>query len=454
MFAENLDKLKKQLNFKNNKFSYKRNKNSPMLPFTTREPERVDFKNNGFLPIIGALARIVSNKDVDSIDIESVIENVFDNDKFEYEEEDKYVISSLINEYLNNNNLNNLIHPKLLLFLPLSDSEEQKGEIKAAQFLNKIFFKNIDLKGFINGEDGFNSNILLEFITDNLNELTEEEDKSVYYMPDSLKRIVDVFEEDFAFLLKDKSNLIHNLDLILAYYYFFYLTQYTLKADKLYSSSEIEKVYYLLDWESVSKSRIATTDGFNKVNNSLKMLLTNMDLMEHVNTLLGKKNLLTFEIIEYVNNMDNVTKNEFLEYFKEWIKELRNSRNLDPLNLPNDIESLIKIFRSSIDESVDDKAPNSRIEQAVRNLGIAYFLKTRGRYGYMLNMNQELLILITSMCIKEDKIKISKLFEEYERRGVFFDRESRDLIIELFNNLNLIDKKSDSGEVQYVKSIL
>ena len=222
----------------------------------------------------------------------------------------------------------------------------------------------------------------------------------------------------------------------------------------LYSSSEIEKVYYLLDWESVSKSRIATTDGFNKVNNSLKMLLTNMDLMEHVNTLLGKKNLLTFEIIEYVNNMDNVTKNEFLEYFKEWIKELRNSRNLDPLNLPNDIESLIKIFRSSIDESVDDKAPNSRIEQAVRNLGIAYFLKTRGRYGYMLNMNQELLILITSMCIKEDKIKISKLFEEYERRGVFFDRESRDLIIELFNNLNLIDKKSDSGEVQYVKSIL
>ena len=72
----------------------------------------------------------------------------------------------------------------------------------------------------------------------------------------------------------------------------------------------------------------------------------------------------------------------------------------------------------------------------------------------MFNLNQEMLILITAVCIKEEKMKITQLFEEYEKRGLFFDRDSWDSIVDLFNKLNLIDKKSDSGDIQYVKSIL
>lgn len=455
VFSENLNQLKKHLEFDN---KIKFNHLNSMLPFTTRKNERVDFKNNGFLPIVGALARLVSNKDVDSIDINSVIENVLGNEEFEYESKDEYVITSLIKEYLNNNNLNNLIHPKLLLFLPLSNSDEQKGEIKAAQFLNKIFFKNIDFAGVINSETGeVSSNILLEFITDNLNELADGKNDAVYYMPDSLKGIIDIFEEDFNFLLEHKSYLIHHIDLILAYYYFFYLTQFSLKADMNQYSSEIEELYYLLDWESVSKSRIAISNGFNKVRNSLDGLLRNIDIMEHMNILLGKNNLLPFESKLYVEGMDDNSKKEFLKYFKIWINEFRDSQNLKQLSLSNDIEKLMEMYKLSLREyakKANLDATDSRFGLAIQNLGVVYFLKTRGRYGYMLNMNQELLILITAMCIKEDRIRISNLFEEYEKRGIFFDRESKELIIELFNNLNLIDKKSDSGDVQYVKSIL
>lgn len=451
MFSENLNQLKKHLNFESN---FKFNRLNIMLPFTTRKDERVSFKNNGFLPIVGALARLVSNKDVDSIDIDSVIKNVLNNEEFEYDESKyEYLISSLIKEYLNNNNLNNLIHPKLLLFLPLSDSKEQKGEIKAAQFLNKIFFKNINFAGVINSETGeVSSNILLEFITDNLNELADGKNDAVYYMPDSLKGIIDIFEEDFNFLLEHKSYLIPHIDLILAYYYFFYLTQFSLKADRNRYSSEIEELYYLLDWESVSKSRIAISNGFNKVRNSLDGLLRNIDLIEHMNILLGENNLIPSEIKLYVDRMDDNSKKEFLKYFKIWINEFRDSQNLEQLSLPNDIGKLMGIYKSSLKEATS--ATDSRFGLAIQNLGVVYFLKRRGRYGYMLNMNQELLILITAICIKEDRIRVSTLFEEYEKRGIFFDRESKELIIELFNNLNLIDKKSDSGDVQYVKSIL
>ena len=42
----------------------------------------------------------------------------------------------------------------------------------------------------------------------------------------------------------------------------------------------------------------------------------------------------------------------------------------------------------------------------------------------------------------------------YERRGLFFDRYSKEEIVNLLNTWNLIDKKSDSGDAQYVKQIL
>ena len=72
----------------------------------------------------------------------------------------------------------------------------------------------------------------------------------------------------------------------------------------------------------------------------------------------------------------------------------------------------------------------------------------------MFNIDQEMLMIITSLCIKEEKIKLTDLYLEYERRGLFFDKESINKINELLNNLNYIDKKSDSGDIQYVKSIL
>ena len=79
----------------------------------------------------------------------------------------------------------------------------------------------------------------------------------------------------------------------------------------------------------------------------------------------------------------------------------------------------------------------------------------RGPLGYTLNLTKEQLLFITKICIKDKKrIKLKDLFEEYKKRGICFDRDSQNKIIELFEKLNIIEKKSDSGDAQYVKSIL
>ena len=62
-FARNYEILLNQMNFdrENKKVTHNYNKNTPMLPFKTREPERVVFEN-GFYNILGEFTRLSLDK--------------------------------------------------------------------------------------------------------------------------------------------------------------------------------------------------------------------------------------------------------------------------------------------------------------------------------------------------------------------------------------------------------
>lgn len=455
MFSENFEKLENHLK-KGNKFTYKRN--NVFLPFTTNKNQRVTF-DNGVLPIIGALSRLICGKKVRGIGDLNISENILGNENFDVDSSDEFYANLLVEEYLGKEKLN-ILHPKLFLYLPLSEGPEASGEIKIAQFLNNEFFRDLDIKNFFYENNyKYNSNILIEFIVDNLKELPDGEEYSEFYIPKPLTKVIDIFKEDIKFLLDyHKDFLVKNFDGILSFYMFFYFVQFSLKSASHKTSDELEKTFYLLDWETVSKNRSCVKLGYRRVYQYNKTLLIKIDAMEHLNILLGTDSLLPSEIIEYFNELDMSSQEDFISHFKSWIKYVRLEEGLDDIELPNDFEDLFTIYLSSIEDSYQfNKSRHgtvSRYPINIESLGKKYFLKRRGRFGYMFNLSQEMLILITALCIKDDKIKITQLFEEYERRGLFFDRDSWDSIVELFNKLNLIDKKSDSGDIQYVKSIL
>lgn len=55
---------------------------------------------------------------------------------------------------------------------------------------------------------------------------------------------------------------------------------------------------------------------------------------------------------------------------------------------------------------------------------------------------------------KNDRITFVELLERLSKRGINFDNESSTALLQLLEKINVIDKKSDSGEAQYVKPIL
>lgn len=459
MYSENYANLKSFLKITDNSLKFNRKNN--FLPFNTQKIGRVSFQN-GFLPIIGGLSRLVCEKNIDVIDRQSVIEDIFNNEYFEVDDEFKFYFKELVNDYLGVDNLN-ILHPKLFLFLPLSDNKESTGEKKISKFLYEIFFNNVDLKSFFNGNDSnFSSNVLIEFIISNLNDLSDKSESTTYDSPKSLNNVLKVIKEDFDFLLNHEDFLLNNFDLIVAYYLYFYFMQFVLKSFHTIDknniiSDRIEPTYFLLDWETVSVNRLSINMGYKKISDFLKELLIKIDLTEHLNSLFGTQNLIVPEFLDYFDNLGVEEQNNFLKYFKFFISDVRTARGLDEMNLPDTFVELINSYYLTLKESDSlDKSQglSSRYPKTIENLGKRYFLKRRGRYGYMFNIDQEMLMIITSLCIKEEKIKLSDLYVEYERRGLFFDQESTKKIEELLNNLNYIDKKSDSGGIQYVKSIL
>lgn len=455
MFEENYNNLERNIISSSGKIRFS-NKNSKLIPINTKSNEEV-FKEGSFR-IIGELSRILCKKQVlsDFNDLNLI------NDEIEVNEdsEDIYYLKKLFEDYLSKNSL----HPKLLLQNPLSENDEmRRSEQNVAKFLYDVIFKDLDgVEDFFNDNIIFQSNFLISHIMDNLEETEYNAGvRDEFLCPYSMKNVVAVIKKDFQFAFEEQKFLLNNFEKMVSYYVFFYFSQFLLKTSTTECSQNIEETYYLLDWESASSGRDSLTKGYNRVQNYLDILKIKMDVIEHLNLLLGKKNMLVPEIREYCSKqMDIETRNEFKEYLSRWINKIRELEGLDNISLSSDINGLIKDLENSIKEAYEVNAKRrsgtvNRYRQVIKCLAETYFIKKRGPYGINFNIDLELLLLITRLCIGHDEnISFNHLIEEYRNRGLFFDEDSKEMILSEFEKLNLIDKKSDSEEVQYVRLFL
>ena len=450
MYEDNLEKLKDQCGKKS--FRHKINVNSPLLPFRTDTRDQTDF-SRGFKGIVGEFSRVSFNKTLDeNFNLDESINTIISNTNWDINKENEEYLKSFLESYLINDDSDiNILHPALFLYLNKTEHKRGDNEKDIAIFFRDVFFKDIN-----NFNDYFEDideidNIIVKLIFDNISELEDEKIDQVYYP--SLNFIVEVFKEDFEFIKNNYDFVINNLDYIFAYYYFYYCVQLVLKSDQpinVVDLSKPNKVYYLLDWESASKSRKAS-NGYKFIKNTLYYFFANMNLIEMLNTLAGTHGLLCSQIYDLMS-IGEINKNDYIKVLNEWIEHYENMRNLNNYRHSNDFIYLINTLKNDL-KNMGNQQPYAYWRN-LNNIALKYFVKGRGPLGHVLNINKKFLYLITALCVKEEKIKLNDLFKEYERRGLFFDRYSKEKIVELLNTWNLIDKKSDSGDAQYVKQIL
>ena len=96
----------------------------------------------------------------------------------------------------------------------------------------------------------------------------------------------------------------------------------------------------------------------------------------------------------------------------------------------------------------------SRMRKKVIDLLSVRFLQNRKRSGHVLALDNEMLIFLIALLTKSKKTKLEDMYKRFNSYGIYFNRGTRLAIEEYLLKLNLLDRKSDSGEAQYVTVIL
>ena len=456
-FKIDLNGIRETFKFSNSGLINKQGVNYKLLPYAANEKSLVE----EFSGVVGAFSRIISNKELrDKFEVEIFINDVADRIGDYQDDLSKEYFKDIVKTmFIDNGNLVDFdIKTINYIFSTVADE-------KIANFLYSTLFDE-NIKSRVNKYyDRKIDNVMYKLVLDSLPELKDKV-ISIGEYKCYLPFVRDQFIKDFEFLISQEELYKDSLKRFLEYYYMFYVSQLVMKLEQFEKAdiTKADKLYYTLDWEKIGKTRTAYQFGWEKIKNSTTSLFSHavvLEMLNHneINDQLGYK-----ELAEIFNNMDekeiesqlNELINEYISYakhVKNWdgFKYENKECNANGFNLVKKLFSVIRYqFENSSRGRASDAYKNWFVKFVQNNFG-----KRRGRLGYNLNITEDDIILMTKLCINnQKKLKLNELFKEFELRGLFFDRDSKQKIVQLYEKLNLLEKKSDSGDAQYVKSIL
>ena len=274
------------------------------------------------------------------------------------------------------------------------------------------------------------------------------------------------FKADLAFMLSSNMTSVEDLTDLLSFYYFYYVSQTCITLDQFGNGSRdrVTPLYFALDWEKVSKNRKCCEEGWTKLQGVISRMFSHAVTLEIINQSEST------EMLDYIGfkaaadqSEDNdiwfsneIKKAEatYVSYIGDcpkirFLPEEPGANHTDAA-----IRHLFKCVYTQFNET-ERKRASQLYSEKFSDFCKKRFVKNRKKSGLTLNLTEQDVIFLTKLAIQNnEKMRLIDLYKEFERRGVYLDLTSKGLLQEYFTKLNLIDKKSDSGDAQYVKRIL
>lgn len=416
------------------------------FPFYTRTPERVKFIDN-FNEIVGIIARCSMGK---TLILENIRENHLSNIMERLEIEDGILREEVGGLF--GVDFDTMKNPILLQYFPVlmenkTQIDESRGKELLGYYITKLLRldENKEWKEYISNSE--TTDLYESVYIECLPKIEEgKKRKEVFHFFDQ-DVLVKRFNKDLKQLMVNEKFFLSNIALLISYYFFYYTLQQTFLL--IQPSRKPRELWFVYDKEKVSSGREAVQKGYKIFNEASQELLVNNDLLDYLNVLSGKKTYQTFE--EILNDTDNIPElGQNLMMFNSQFATALGEDYISKGDIQFQIKQLQKYIRVNI---LAETA--KRYRKSFDEFTRLSFTKNRGRLGYVLNATQEFILLLVGIVVgNEEKILLKRLFKEFEQRGVYFDKQSKKEIIRFFEDVNILEKLSDSGDAQYVKSIL
>lgn len=440
--------------------SKKHIRDDALVPFKTKTDKN---QYEDFSGVVGAFSRILSDSSAKkTLDIEALkIKMKQKMDDCSEEDFDK-LFQIVENMYFDKKKLLP-INTKALSYIDCNISQQQ-----VAEYLYSLFVESTNLKELYKKmETSEDTNVLEKLVFDSLESDDGNAVGSIEHADCFLPYVKEVFVKDFEVLTQDTTMYQENINRFLAYYYMFYVSQLAVKLSKFEKAKreEIEKVFLTLYEEVVTKVRPGYEYGWKYVKDKISHMFSHSVVMEMLSHNIEAKHMDYIGFYERFNESsdDEKVANEIKDIREKYMNWIQLDYSGCKHNGENDTSCKTSIEMKKLFETIDYQFINGGRKSHYNGYNKKFidfvqknFGKFRGIYGYTLSIHESDVVMFTRIILSENdgKIRLAKLFDEFEKRGILLDRESKKRIVELFEKMNLLEKRSDSGDAQYVKYIL
>lgn len=354
----------------------------------------------------------------------------------------------------------------------LTTSKYGDGQKKLADYIFSMYNSVISLK-----ETSSRNNLFSKSIKDALNYKVANvsSNKSDYYI---LPFVKAQFSLDIQwFLDKQDYVILKYIDLLLYFYACYSVVQTTLKLDSKKMEDSLDKpeeLYYILNNESASKKRDVVTNGWTaKMSNQyVEKLFGRMQAVDILNTVLTEteddKSVIGLypDILKKLKEVPFAQEKEdcekLLSLYKTFKLDLINhrqtSKKINASQLQDTCVSSYEEFISKLEylcKTLISSEYEGKMLNRVNNLMKVRLLQTRqGRGSSVLVLDEDMLTFLIAMVTKEERCKLKDMYDKFKDYGIRFDLHTRQAIEEQLLKLNILERKSDSGEAQYVRIVL
>ncbi|MCX2478373.1 DNA phosphorothioation-dependent restriction protein DptG [Pedobacter sp. MC2016-15] len=330
--------------------------------------------------------------------------------------------------------------------------------------------------------------LVLEHLTHTAKGEPNTQDRSGTYEGRIALDIRQLFKDDLRQLIAFPDFFIENISVLIKYYYFQYIIRLTTQLNYMFNDDrKASPLFYSLEWEKLSRSRFCLESGWNKLEHSMEDSFVHANCLELLNTIEGNygcfatgKPFTYEEILDTVKNMPPEGQNDLSikvhrlieDYMGAIQKAEKDNERFNWSNFTQQesdetkswtehhslklIDRLFQLIRYQF-KNTGRRKPYAEYKLWFTNFVKSSYIKYRGSLGATLKIDRALLLLLTELSIlssKSDKIILNRLWTDFELRGLFLDHESKKEVIIFFDKINILEKKSDSGDAQYVKSLL
>ncbi|WP_321463429.1 DNA phosphorothioation-dependent restriction protein DptG [uncultured Vibrio sp.] len=276
-------------------------------------------------------------------------------------------------------------------------------------------------------------------------------------VPTYLPFISEYFRRDLQFLNTKPNYLINNFNAIIRLYGFLYISQMALNIKTWAHGEPISKpCFFIVDNEKASEERTQVKSyGYAQLHDYLEYLYPYL----FMNEALQEKNSVQplWKLFEEINDKHIDELNRFGEDFvsdrteRKWYNTELNWQYSEDKKIV--LEQLLAVSHAQFDRRKGRLATysNTAVKGTLRNI-LDPFIQNRRRGGNVLAFNQDYILLLTNLVIGErDKLRFHEMIKEFEARGVYFDKQSQQNLVDFYERMGNVERMSDSGDAVYVR---